>query len=87
MNRLRAESLWPVLKAFAQGAEVQMADPETDEWLDVPAPTFAPEIRWRVKPENEAFHNWWDANHKGWPHAEKEIALKAWDQALKTKQP
>jgi hypothetical protein len=83
MNRLKAEALWPVLKAYAKGADVQMQCPETDEWLDVPNPTFAPEIRWRVKPENEAFQNWWDANHKGWPKTEKDIAEAAWLAAKK----
>jgi hypothetical protein len=81
MNKLHAERLWPVIKAFAEGADVQMEEPGTQEWVDVPNPTFAPEIRWRVKPENEAFHAWWDANHKGWPSQEKELALRAWEAA------
>ena len=83
MNRLHAERLWPVLKAFAEGSEIQMEDCETGEWVDMPNPTFAPEIRWRVKPENEAFNKWWDANHSGWPATEKEIALRAWNASTK----
>lgn len=85
MNRLKAEVLWPIMKAFAKGADIQMQDPETDDWLNVPNPTFAPEIRWRIKPENEAFENWWGETHRAYSHLEKSTALKAWNAAKRDK--
>jgi len=86
MTRLKAEALWPIMKAFAKGADVQIQDPETDDWVDVPNPTFAPEVRWRIKPELPDFEDWWASNFNGWPHAEKETAKKAWVESASRKQ-
>ena len=83
MNRLKAKAVWPVMKEFAKGREVQMECPHTSEWLDVPNPTFAPEIRWRVKPEDEEFNAWWGENFVGLPMNEKKTALKAWVESKK----
>ena len=85
MNKLKAESLWPVMKAFARGSKIQWYDVESDSWRDHGNPTFALEHQWRIKPENVAFEDWWTKNHSGWPKTEKEIALKAWEEALKIK--
>lgn len=81
MNKLHAEKLWPVMKAYAQGAEIQWWNGEDEEWVDHGNPTFAHEHRWRVKPENVAFERWWSEGFTGWPKTEKEIARKAWDAA------
>lgn len=81
MNKLRAASLWPVIKEYSQGAKIQRYNAEMECWEDHGNPTFAMEHRWRVKPENEAFDRWWEANHRGWPVTEKEIAARAWEAA------
>ena len=72
-----------MLKGFAEGGEIQMECPETGEWVDVPSPTFAPEFRWRIRPEHQDFHDWWAGSFAGWPSTEKDIALKAWTEAKK----
>jgi hypothetical protein len=83
MNKLHAEKLWPIMKAYASGAEIQWWNGEDEGWVDHGNPTFAHEHPWRVKPQNEAFHKWWDENHAGWPNTEKELAEKAWEAAKK----
>ena len=53
MNREDAKRLWPIMKAFAEGAEIERYDGHTQEWQHAPAPTFAPEFSWREKTKRE----------------------------------
>jgi len=49
MNRHDAKRLWPIMKAFAEGAEIERYDAQNQEWVHAQSPTFVPEFSWRKK--------------------------------------
>lgn len=53
MKREHAERLWPTIKAYAEGAEIERFEAPEAEWKPAPNPTFAFEFSWRVKPKRE----------------------------------
>lgn len=48
-----------VIKAWADGHEVQYRLPQTDKWEDTEFPTFCPEVFYRVKPEPKKPTTWY----------------------------
>lgn len=55
MNRAQTADLWPVMKAFAEGAHVEMFMPDHSPsglrlgvWVKVHDPSFDPKWKWRV---------------------------------------
>lgn len=42
-----------VIKAWADGYEVQMSNGTDNNWIDIPNPSFYPEVKYRVKPETQ----------------------------------
>lgn len=48
--RKHAAYIWPVVRAFAEGTDIQIENDDGD-WVDDPAPTFNfYEHNWRIKP-------------------------------------
>ena len=50
MNRDSAAKLWPVIKGFAEGRDVQIFV-SNDKWTDVHDPSFHTNVEYRLKPE------------------------------------
>lgn len=50
MNRDRAAKLWPVIKGFAEGKDVQIFG-LFNEWTDDHNPSFYTDVEYRLKPE------------------------------------
>jgi len=48
MNREQAKQLLPIIKAFADGADVQYM---TSKWNDANDPTFYQGVQWRIRPK------------------------------------
>jgi hypothetical protein len=42
-----------IIKAWADGAEIQWRDIFDGKWFDVGSPTWKEDIEYRIKPENE----------------------------------
>jgi len=53
MNREDAKRIWPIMKAYAEGAEIERYDGPNQEWQHAPAPAFAHEFSWREKTKRE----------------------------------
>lgn len=53
LGRDGAAVLWPVIKAYAEGATVQYCLIGDDKWFDDPSPLFTASWRYRVKPEEQ----------------------------------
>jgi len=51
MNRERAKELWPILKAYAEGAEIEYKSKSCQEWYECSPPSFLDELTYRIKPE------------------------------------
>ena len=52
MTRESAKKNWEIIKAFAEGAEVQFLNAD-GEWFDSPTPSFFDHLDYRIKPAIE----------------------------------
>lgn len=50
MTREEAQKLWPILKAYSMGKEIEIYSAEKDMWLPCPCPGFVENCRYRIKP-------------------------------------
>lgn len=51
MTREEAKKLLPVIKAFAEGKEIEYYDCNDDDWIKTDTPIWASKINYRIKPE------------------------------------
>ena len=51
MTESQAAAIWPVMKAFSEGKQVQARYPGTTQWESPTNPTFSELHEWRIKPE------------------------------------
>lgn len=51
MNKEGAKKHLEVIKAFAEGKQIQYSHCGSGPWLDISSPVFWPEHEYRVKPE------------------------------------
>lgn len=42
-----------LIKAWADGAEIQFFNPATNEWTDIESPDWMPHVQYRIKPEKK----------------------------------
>lgn len=71
MNREEAATLWPIIKAFAEGFDVQLLSDDDGEWKNAPGPSFHPVYEWRIKPAKAEFDGWvCIKDHSGWSEGE-----------------
>jgi hypothetical protein len=68
MNREKAAELWPILKAYAEGAEIEYRGTAAsssvwpDTWTGVKGPTFQPDLEYRIKPKpREVWVNFYES--------------------------
>lgn len=50
MTPKRATKLLPIIKAYANGAEIQIKSKRTDAWIDCKEPEFTDDFEYRIKP-------------------------------------
>ena len=53
MNRRHAKEFLPIIKAYAEGREIQykLMHESEDKWEDIEAPIWSPNCQYRIKPE------------------------------------
>ena len=51
MTREEAKELLPMIKAFAEGKEIEYYDCNDDDWIKTDTPIWASKINYRIKPE------------------------------------
>ena len=51
MTREQAKELLPIIKAFAEGKEIEYYDCNDDDWIKTDTPIWASKINYRIKPE------------------------------------
>jgi hypothetical protein len=56
MTRDEAREFAKVVQAYADGKQVQFAEPMTREWKDTSGLSFPNDCHWRIKPEPR---EWW----------------------------
>ena len=59
MNRERARELLPIIRAYAEGKDVQLGSGKNEDgsvlWLDIPDPCWDGHGEYRIKPEPREF--------------------------------
>lgn len=65
-----------VIKAWAEGAEIQYRRYKEEQWLDAAHPCFNAEFEYRVKPRTVKREGWVNIYHICSVHATEEIAKK-----------
>ena len=59
MNRERARELLPIIRAYAEGKDVQLGSGKNEDgsvlWLDIPDPCWDGHGKYRIKPEPRVF--------------------------------
>jgi hypothetical protein len=53
MNKEQAKELWPIIKAYAEGKEVQVKNKDGGSYMYIDSPSFNPEYNYRIKPKDE----------------------------------
>ena len=65
MNRERAKELLPIIRAFAEGKDIQSRLYVDKGWADISEPSFPDYLQYRIKPEPREFWidpKWIDSN-------------------------
>ena len=55
MNRERAKELLPIIRAFAEGKDIQSRLYVDKGWADISEPSFPDYLQYRIKPEPREF--------------------------------
>ena len=58
MTREQASKLWPIMKAYSEGKEVQYYDAGFDDWNPATCPSFDQFKLYRIKPEAPKLRPW-----------------------------
>ncbi len=74
MTKEQAAAIWPVMKAYSEGKQVQ-GKGSFGDWIDVTCPSFA-SSEWRVAPEKREIRGWVNVypNRLSCPYSTKEEA-------------
>jgi len=51
MNREKAAELWPIVKGYAEGAEIEVRGSALHSWEPVLEPMFYAHLEYRIKPK------------------------------------
>jgi len=61
MTKEEASKLWPMVKAFSEGKQVQFYDENQHIWRDLDSdPYMSGHIKYRIKPERRKFVIFWN---------------------------